>query len=386
MSEKNFSPKLNRRSLIKAAGAGGAIVGLQGVAWGQSEKRRRVPRTVGMEGNAKTTIKVGKKWHNHLQNIRTANRDFQQEYGGREGVDRTAIVKADKKYGGQRGFKLLLAICSEEYSGDRPDEYKGFKVEIEEQVCTSGTTTESNDVSTSSQSCYYNDNDFTTIYGGCAQWNKSQSNRSISQPNGTTAWEVEYNGQRYIQNAHHLLTGTSCPDGNIVGEMVYQKSRNEGPVEHAFPSYDACLVNPNEYDFYEIDNQILNQDGSDAWPVTSWHTYTSISQMYLYGTTYRKIGSRTGETSGQILEFGTSTSGDCYSSEGIRGGAGVENGDSGAPAFTVSNGQAELVCMISEETGDYEYRGGCVSGYIRDEAYGPAAYALANAGLTPVTN
>lgn len=383
MSGNNPQSSLDRRSLLKAAGASGAVVGMQGVVWGSNEERRRVPRTVGMGGDAKTTMKVPKEWHDHTNAIRKAKRSFHKEYGHREGVDRTALVGSDKQQGGRQGFQLKLAICPEEYSGDRPEQYRGYDVVIEEMDCDRGVT-EDDSVSTSSQTCYYNDGNWSTIYGGIAQWRESSTDRSSEQPKGTTAWEVEYGGQRYIQTSHHMFTGSSCPDEDIVGEMSHQEDQSQGPVEYGMASYDACLIDPNAYNWYDIENAVADEDGTSAWPIVSWHSYTSISNMYLSGETYRKIGTMTGETSGQIQEF--AVSGSCYDSEGVRGALEVKNGDSGSPAFTVSNGNAELVCMKSEMAGNLAWMGDCVQDYVASESMGPAAYQLANAGWTPVTN
>lgn len=383
MVDGNY-PQPNRRTVLKAAGLTATSAGLQGVVVGSGERRKRVRRGFDMHGQTTSTMKVPKSWHNRLNSVRRRKSGFDDEYLRDRGVDRTAIVPSDEKHGGWNGFAFKIVIDSEKYEKEPPDKYRGVDVRVEEVEDDDGdsSSTETGEFSTQSDGCYYNTYYWSTLFGGIPFWVEGSAER----PSGTHTWEVEFQGNRFIQAAHHTFMG-GCSTDSSIGEMTYQneRDRKQGPVWAHNSRLDAAIVDPNAYDFYEIENGIVDEEGTEAWPITEILDYSNLYYMMIFNSpSYMKSGSASGETEGFVEELGVSQNSTCdFYGEGVRGSVPVTGGDSGGPAFVLEDGTASLVKMITHPRGAKRWTG-CVT--LNGQSVGPAAYELDNRGYTPVTN
>lgn len=384
MSEKKNDGRVKRRRLLQAAGGIGAFAGFQGTVFGESERQRRVPRTLDMDGNAKTTMKVPKEWHNHFKSVQVRKEDFDEEYIGTEGVKSTSILPSEESYRGKQELKFKL-YHTEEFERE-VDEYRGIEVITEEidrsEDSESGIGALDHD---DDEDCYYNNHNWPTILGAIPFWNEREPDRTDHRPSGTTTWEVEFEENRYIQTARHVF-GT-CASDDLTGVMTHQHDRKMGQTVHENKEQDVALISPDEQDYYEIDNQIINEDGTDAWPIVGVHTNLSLVTLIMNNEPVRKVGTTTGRTSGMIEETRVTRSGEgcTYDGDGVRAHIEINSGDSGGPVFTGDKSEgAELAFMVSFPWGGQQTEdiGECEDAFPGGQ--GPAAYRLQDEGFTPV--
>lgn len=404
---------LSRRKALKIATGSATATGLITDVTA-SNRERRVPRIIDMYGETVESMKVSKGWHNHLHSAKERKWSFDTEYLGREGVKRTSVIEdPDKKKGGRTGFRIKMILDSIDYDGDRPDEYRGLDVKIVEDENESSAVARSNTDNTEptdltaepmshedSDDCYYNNHNWSTYLGGIPHWRESSAERSGWEPKATHAWLVEYQGNEYIQGARHTYVG--CSYGQRVDdEEVHTHDYKIGDVVTWNRSLDAYLATTGAQDFIDTMAHIVNEDGTDSWPVSGIHDETSIATMIINSDQHVSMGASTGRRGSFVQEqyaSGSDYNQDCsYDGYGvvstgdrdpdpIQAGSGiVATGDSGGPAFTIEGGEAHLIYMRTHRHGDNTGYSSCPHGGYYDTALGPAAHRLRDTGYKPIT-
>lgn len=122
--------------------------------------------------------------------------------------------------------------------------------------------------------------------------------------------------------------------------------------------------------------------------LTGIHDELSLATMTINNDQYSKMGAATGRRWGFIEEQYDSWSGNCdFDEYGVRGTADAADGDSGGPAFTIEDGGAVLVSMVTHAYSSWSDPTDpeCPYYYIHQESTGPAAHRLRDVGYQPVT-
>ncbi|MFC6723111.1 hypothetical protein ACFQE1_01630 [Halobium palmae] len=347
-----------RRGVLKKMGAG-AFLPLGGFA-SQSEEMVKLPELRNNEGVVKW-IEVPKAWADHKRQAEKVSNELQKEYAGAEGVVEVGLVAASERYGGKRGLEVEVGVDSDVITAEITDHTNGIPVQtVQRKQATVDL-------------CY--NHSYDDLPGGVQIGNQASGTVSV----GTTAWKVEHSGEMMMLTARHVIPSTQ----DVYGDQSGSSLQKVGEVDSRDSDTDMAAVESSR----SIPNQIQG-DGS-TYDIGGWVTESGISNRVTSPIDgYRKMGSTTGETTGGLGKYHIGANYDSdvdpsYDGHGVRGSADAASGDSGGPAFSLHNGDAYVISLVTQgdpKAGQRNSNSNCRNINPYKKSIGTAAYRLNNNG------
>lgn len=355
IDEESSNTKISRRRIIQSLGAGGlALRYVSGIGNAKNHGQLRVPKVLSGD-DVVEWMEIPKEWWQHHNRVKKANRRFKEKMFQNNGVVGCGMIRSPERYGEKHGFQLEITVDPERFSREIPDRFEGVPVVR-------------NDTTRYEPVCY-NESNYDSMPGGV--WTRSDLR-------GTSCCKVKYNGNTYMLTAAHLF-GHNC-SGYDIGESAYQNSQIFGTLEGYFTDYDLAIVKPR-YNDVEVNDNIEGE--SNNWDIKGYASEPSIATRVISPfDSYRKMGTSTGITTGGIGTKDYSID-HCFdfNNEGVRGGANVNDGDSGGPAFSVDDdGQATMLYTVSWGEDTQNDWNSCTESNNYGKCAGTAAYRTNNLG------
>lgn len=242
------------------------------------------------------------------------------------------------------------------YNGNVPDEIEGIPVRKEEAKGSGPTC--------------LNHSDFNPIPGG-VHLNETADNRERM----TSFARAELNGVGYMLTAAHIWD--ACDDESREGETVDQYHDPYGELDELLSQVDVARTS-----LTDISESFVNeiQAANQRYTIEGVATENGVENYMSIDATIHKVGTSTGQTSGEIEDMNVSRS-ECphFSYDGVRLTNRQAEGDSGGPGFRgYSDGGCTLVNIntwgmggiIGEDCGGDTYADGAGTAAYQIEDYG----------------
>lgn len=352
----------SRRRLLRSVSAGSvALITQTGVGSAGGHSVIRVPEVVAGD-EVLEYMEVPEKWWQQHKNAKQSKRRFNREWIGEDGVLATELTATEERFGGKRGFQILVTVERETFKGEIPDEYEGIRV-----------ATKPGSRDNINPNCK-NDQNYDYMPGGV--WIKGDISR------GTSFCRVERNGNYYMMTAAHLFGTTDPCDGHDVPDPTEQHSRDMGYLEGYDTEYDLAVCSASENGINLIDD--IHGERGSSWDIKGYEGEPKVADRVASSDdSYRQMGTSTGMQYGSIRSKDRSNdSCPTFNDEAVVGSCEGVDGDSGGPAFSIDDdGKARLIYMHSwEANGDTDTYYRCGDEYSSNATMGTAAYRINDIG------
>lgn len=346
-------PPVNRRDLLKAASGAATITGLASVV-GASENTVEIA-TVRDGDEILRTAKVPKGWYQRVKHTRNVHNKAVDEHLDKRGVLRIGRTAGDRRVGGKRAPVVKVEYDPDAYKGNVPNEIEGVPVQKEESEPAVDTC--------------LNREDFDPIPGGVhLNYDDGGSFTSFAR--------AEQGGTGYMLTCSHAFDACSTSAQDEPADQYYDQY---GEVDGAHESLDVARTAITDIT-ESFTNEI--QAESKSYAIEGVATENGVDNYMSMGTTIKKVGISSGETTGKIDNMNLTRNHDCitWGGEGVNLTNNQANGDSGGPAFRgYSDGGCTLVNINTQGAGTI---GDACGNTLYDEAYGTAAYEIENQGYS----
>jgi hypothetical protein len=317
-SEEGFAESKTRRGFVSASGAGAvSVFGLGRL--GQVTRTKRVPKYY-KDGEVVRWMEVPRKWYRKKERAREVLNRFNRDHlgGVHEGIMTSGLGRSGRTFGGQNGLEIVVTHDRDAPRPNLPNEVSGVPVRMEEE-----------DGNYELQYC--NSGNFDKYRGGL-----NAIDILTRDMGGTAGFRVtDHDGDEFMISAAHVFGNCTVEDP----DSVYQQSEQlgevfGGDVKADFVAFDDSAGNG------EIRPSIREPDGT----VKNLSAGASKDEIDKRASdlfdSHRKVGVRTGKTTGGIKNSGVTWDKDeCITlkGEGIRAGTNGAEGDSGGPYYTVED-------------------------------------------------
>lgn len=316
--------RINRRSVLKAAGGAAFFTGVTGGARAAGHDSVTIPIVVSGEEIIEERT-VPEDWWNYIKRVRRATAGLRKDRGQEEGVVSVNVGIGDRTVAGRVVTAVEVEVDSESFSGELPDERNGVEVRrAEKPIGASG-------------GCY-NDGDFNNMHGGVTA--------EGSHFQGTSCCRDD--NYKQMLTAAHLYD--ACDRGSSIdGDDLDQNGRYAGHVEDYNIDEDwvACDDDSGTVDY----TNKIETEGS-TYPVEG--SATNYEFLISEGTFVYQMGVSTGQRVGQMTAYDVTAnvaSGDeaeCVdlNGRGVRIDANQQyfgEGDSGGPLYLILSNSVALV-------------------------------------------
>lgn len=346
--------------MLNRLGAGAFVglpsVELSGQPYVESSDRDDTVR-IATDKRGDTVIKwkeVPKDWYDHLQHVRSVQKDVTQRLSDRAAVESILVTRSDVTFGGKNGFEIEVEVDSNKGDVSLPDVVDGVSIR----------RTEAPDVEL--KCCHHEDYD--PVPGGVAV-------QTGGGGVGSAGFCVENSdGNRRLLTANHLWG--ECEDNT--GGQLNQHTDEFGTVEAIDTDTDYALVRPTSTE--GIDDRVYVN--GIRYTVSGYKTYDGISDLISSGETCYQTGGTTCTTEGPITGQGSVEQYNCYDFEGhgIKADIYTAGGDSGGPFVDLIEFSGnQYAAIIGHLTwGDSQSTECCHwgCGYSGTPNYGPAFHNL----------
>lgn len=347
-------PPVNRRDLLKAASGAATITGLTSVVGGSDNTVEIV--TVRDGDEIVRTATVPKSWYQRIKHTRSVHDKAVDEHMVKRGVLRISRTAGDQRFGGKRGPVLRMEYDPDIYKGDVPDEIEGVPVRKQEGKPTVPTCLNRRNFDPIPSGVHLNDSDGESF---------------------TSFARAERNGVGYMLTCAHPWD--ACNDESREGEAVDQYYDQYGQLDELHTQIDVArteLTDTSESFVGEIAAAV------GTYTIEGVATENGVENYMSMGTTIRKTGISTGDTTGVIEDMNINRDRcSSLSSDGVRLSNRQARGDSGSPGYRgYSDGGATLVNINT-----YGYRPIIGEDCNRDtfeDALGVAAYEIEGYGYS----
>lgn len=323
------------------------------------DRSTRIPHFVNQNGVVKSE-KVPRRWANHKDNIIQTKERLSSKLLSRPGIKEVGITaEPDKKIGDKRKLQIEVGKDPNRSQNDLPEEANGIRVAYE------------NKEEAPVDLCY--NGEFDNFPGGA----RLQDGNSGTVSLGTAGWKVNHNGSSKMLGAWHVFSDNQEVYGDT---QDLSKAEQIGSVDHHDSDRDVCTISTDR----DIDNIILGED--TTYDIGGWvHEDGVCSRASDWWDGYRNAGAITGETTGGIgkchIDDDYNSQFPSYGGHGVRGSARGATGDSGAPSFSLHDGDAYLIYMVTQgEESRTPYN--CIDASEYEKTLGTAAYELNDQGYS----
>lgn len=347
-------PPVNRRDLLKAASGAATITGLTSVVGASGNTVEIV--TVRDGDEIVRTAKVPKSWYQRVTHTRNIRNKSAGEHLNKRGVLRISRTAGDRRLGGKRAPVIRMEYDPETYKGNVPDEMEGVPIRKEEGKPTVPTC--------------LNHSNFDQIPGGV---HLNESGGGVF----TSFAPAEKNGSNWMVTCAHPWD--ACDGESREGEDVdqyYDQYGELGELHHEIDVARTSLTDTSKSFVGEI------EAAARTYTIEGVATENGLDNYMSLDATIRKIGTSSGDTTGEIMDVNVSRS-SCPTlrSQGVRLTNRQARGDSGGPAIRgYSDGRATLVNINT--FGYHPIIGTDCNNDTFEDALGTAAHYIENYGYS----
>ncbi|MEZ3116090.1 hypothetical protein RYH80_09210 [Halobaculum sp. MBLA0147] len=275
-------------------------------------------------------------WNEHRLRARRARNRVADRLLGTAGVVDVGLRAGTERYGGRRGFAIDVGVRDDGSSGGKGGGASGAASAVAAEL---PARVDGVPVETSSRGDYptalCHRHEYDAVAGGLRVGDGPDG------PVGSTGWPVRHGGERRLLSADHVFDDETVYGDESDGDLqrIGRVASRESPTDTAVLETDRTVDNEirGEYDTYEI----------AGW-VTESGIATRVTDPF---DGYRTMGTVTGETTGGLgkyhVDAGYHSELPSFDGHGVRGSAAAAPGDSGGVAFTLVDGDAYLVSLVT---------------------------------------
>lgn len=290
---------------------------------GATERTKRVPKYLS-GGEVVEWMTVPRRWHRHRDRASELLRRFNRDHlGNRPEIFTTGLTRSDRTYGDLNGFEIEVTYDANAGRPDVASEVAGLPVRQEgqkeppaQQVCNRG--------------------DFDRYGGGI-----NVLDYLDADVNGTAGYRVvDDNGGEYMVSAAHIFG--DCGINSF--DEAYQQTEGVGAIVGGAYKKDFVVFDDSAGNA-DIKNVIREPDGTER-QIAGCASYDEISRRVSDPFDgYSKVGVGSGKEAGGIVGMDLTVDRFCESMKktAIKGTTNAVAGDSGAPYYSVENGDAYLL-------------------------------------------
>ncbi|MFB6176814.1 MAG: hypothetical protein ABEI99_06670, partial [Halobaculum sp.] len=220
--------------------------------------------------------------------------------------------------------------------------------------------------------------DFPDVKGGIYTSPESPSTADSNRGYGTIGFRAKKDGTYYMLTAMHVFGDCSITNG----DDVYMNESKLGEVSGGDVDGDWIEVDDSGSGSDSLTNKVVEPDGTTR-SISGYASECEIERRVsdlLDG--YTTVGVTSGETTGGLGEcnVGFDTCPTLYM-EGVTGSADFAQGDSGAPCYSIENGDAFML-KLGQYLVDLKDTNSCQGQEANrgDKSLGIPAYYIANQG------
>lgn len=310
-------------------------------------------------------------WNEHRLRAQRARRRVANRLLGTLGVVDVGLRAGSERYGGRRGFAIDVGV-RDDIPGGNGGGASGAASAVAAEV---PARVDGVPVETSSRAdrpaalCHRHEYD--AVAGGL------RVGDGPNGPVGSTGWPVRHEGRRRLLSADHVFDGEAVYGDESDGEL-----QRIGRVASRESSTDTAVLETNR----TVDNEIRGE--YDTYEIAGWVTESGIATRVTDPFDgYRTMGTVTGETTGGLgryhVDAGYHPKLPSFDGHGVRGSAAAAPGDSGGVAFTLEDGDAYLLSLVTHgdpSAGRGTPADNCASATAYRVSLGTAAYHLDDSG------
>jgi len=339
--------RVSRRTALKIAGAGGALINSVPYV-GASENKVEIV-TKRAAGEVYQTELVPQSWKERSEHARDIHRSLIEQYSNKKGVKAVSITRSSEKAGNLHLSQPAIHVDPSkisDVSDELPHEVEGvpiqhkeFKPHAKGAQCSSG------------ESCWEGTVNWDDPFSAAQPVfvDPDESHESV----GTAGYRVTVNGDDTILTSYHIFyDGSSC-DG-YSGEDAYSLDCNEiGTYVQGSREDDWIVFEPNSGgNITDIRDRIRRSGWVTNPLITSYYTADGVEYIMDNRAVVWKSGIVSGHSTGYVEDHYMGRTEDCIdtgSHFGIDLSIESEQGDSGGPSYTITDDDSEA-CMIGHTT------------------------------------